>query len=607
MAATEVYKSNITAYEQQVSAIKEKRTVIGVLRLLIVVVAAITIKVTWQADLWIILTESAVAIALFLYAVSRDTDLKEKLLNAERLLKINHDELELLNGNFLQRETGQEFAVSNHDYSNDLDIFGTASLYQYINRCTSLQGKQLLANALLQPTTKEQILLKQAAVKELSGNTAWRQQMQAYGIASPLTTGTENKIKQWLTLPDVFVQPGWRVLANIFPVVSLGCVVLYAVNVLPAPVFYLLVFLFLVFGFSLSKKIHTTWVLLSKIVGEADTLYHQLAFIEEQAFSSTYISTIHNSLQNTQGAKASREIRELKNILNRFDVRLNIFAFYFLNTFLLWDLRQQLSLNQWKAKNAKVIAQWFTAIAEMEVLSSIGTLAFNREKWCYPVISDDHFTFSATALGHPLIADSKRVDSNFGLQGIGKVSIITGSNMGGKSTFLRSIGVNIVLAMMGAPVCAEGFTISVVKLMSSMRIADNLAESTSTFYAELKKLKAIIEAVNNHEKIFILLDEILRGTNSLDRHTGSGALIKQLIQQQAVAVIATHDVELAKLEDSYTNAISNYHFDVQVENDELYFDYKLKPGICTSLNASILMRKIGIELTPSPPSPLHSV
>jgi len=596
MAATEVYKGNITVYEQQVAALKEKRTVVSVLRLLIVVVAAITIKFSWEADLWIILTESVIAIALFLYAVSVDTDLKEKLLNAERLLQINRDELDVLDGNFLQREAGNGFAVGNHDYANDLDVFGTASLYQYINRCTSLQGKQLLANALLNPLAKEQILLKQAAVKELAANTAWRQQMQAYGIASPLTTDTENKIKQWLALPGVFTRPGWRVLAMLFPVVSLGCIVLYAVDVLPAALFYLLVFCFLVFAFSLSKKIHKTWVLLSKIVGEADTLYHQLAFIEEQAFTSPYIAAIHGNLQNTQGAKASKEIRALKNILNRFDVRLNIFAFYFLNTFLLWDLRQLLSLNQWKAKNAKTIEQWFTAIAEVEVLSSMGTLAFNRAQWCYPTISDEHFTLQATALGHPLIADNKRVDSSFGLEGMGKVSIITGSNMGGKSTFLRSIGVNIVLAMMGAPVCAEAFTISVVRLMSSMRIADNLAESTSTFYAELKKLKAIIAAVNNHEKIFILLDEILRGTNSLDRHTGSGALIKQLIQQQAVAVIATHDVELAKLEESYHNAISNYHFDVQVENDELYFDYKLKPGICTSLNASILMRKIGIEL-----------
>jgi DNA mismatch repair ATPase MutS len=204
--------------------------------------------------------------------------------------------------------------------------------------------------------------------------------------------------------------------------------------------------------------------------------------------------------------------------------------------------------------------------------------------------------FSATNLGHPLIAETKCVTNSFSTDGIGNITLITGSNMAGKSTFLRSIGCNTVLALMGSVVCADSFTTSHIRLMSSMRIADNLAENTSTFYAELKKLQSIIEAVNQYEKIFILLDEILRGTNSLDRHTGSKALIKQLIKQNAVAILATHDVELAKEENNHPQNITNYHFDVQVANDELYFDYKLKAGICKSLNASILMRKIGIEM-----------
>jgi DNA mismatch repair ATPase MutS len=205
-------------------------------------------------------------------------------------------------------------------------------------------------------------------------------------------------------------------------------------------------------------------------------------------------------------------------------------------------------------------------------------------------------------VGHPLINAAKRVNNDISMNnrstGLGEeeLMLITGSNMAGKSTYLRSIGVNTVLAMAGAPVCATAFTLSPVQVISSMRIADNLEESTSTFYAELKKLKAIIDRVNARENVFILLDEILRGTNSLDRHTGSVALVKQLINHKAACIIATHDVELAKLKGLYPDNILNYHFDVQVANDELYFDYKLKEGICTSLNASILMKKIGIEL-----------
>jgi DNA mismatch repair ATPase MutS len=182
------------------------------------------------------------------------------------------------------------------------------------------------------------------------------------------------------------------------------------------------------------------------------------------------------------------------------------------------------------------------------------------------------------------------------MNGIGKIDLITGSNMAGKSTFLRSVGVNMILAYAGASVCAKKMTVSIAKLMSTMRVADNLAENTSTFYAELKRLKSIIESVINQEKVVIMLDEILRGTNSIDRHTGSSALIKQLIKHNAVALIATHDIELAKLENEFPGNVRNYHFDVQVKGEELFFDYKLKKGICTSLNASLLMKKIGIEL-----------
>jgi len=199
-------------------------------------------------------------------------------------------------------------------------------------------------------------------------------------------------------------------------------------------------------------------------------------------------------------------------------------------------------------------------------------------------------------IGHPLIASDTRVNNDYAIQGNARVDLITGSNMGGKSTFLRSIGVNIVLELMGGPVCAKSFSVYPAKLMSSMRIADNLAESTSTFYAELKKLQLIIEAVKRKETVFILLDEILRGTNSLDKHKGSEALIRQLIQQNTVAILATHDIELTQLQEQYPDSISNYHFDVQVANEELYFDYKLKTGVCKSLNATLLMKKIGINI-----------
>jgi DNA mismatch repair ATPase MutS len=242
------------------------------------------------------------------------------------------------------------------------------------------------------------------------------------------------------------------------------------------------------------------------------------------------------------------------------------------------------------------VQQWFHTLAEMEALCSLATLRFNNPTWCFPVFSSKPGTLITTALGHPLIEHRKRVCNDFSTGGTGQLSLITGSNMAGKSTFLRSAGINIVLAMMGAPVCASSFELYPVQACSSMRISDNLEESTSTFYAELKKLKYIIDAVNRGETIFILLDEILRGTNSADRHAGSKALIRQLLLHKATGMIATHDLELAKMADAFPGQLHNYHFDEQVAGDELYFDYKLKAGVCHSMNASLLMKKIGIEM-----------
>lgn len=594
---TSYYQQKIETYNQSLAVLKKKRSNIAWIRLGVVLITILTVFLVRQDSSWLIAASIIAGIALFLTAVSADLKNKDQIDNTERLIAINKEEIEIINGNYLSREDGKQFEPSTHPYANDLDIFGTASLYQYINRCNSQQGTQLLATNLLTAQSKEAILLQQEAVKELRHKTDWHQQFRSLGLVNPITLATEQKINYWLkesTTP--FSAAYWKWLVPIYTILTIATAVLYALEILPYRFFYLLIVLFAIFAFSLSRKVHATWLLLSKVVAPVNTLYQQLHWLEQEHFSSIPIITIKNAIKSKEGAHASDEILFLKKILDKFDFRMNIFVFIVINIFLLWDVRQMLALNKWKKNNASNVNNWFSAIAQMEVSVSIATLAFNKPGWCIPEIVEDHFTVEGVAIGHPLIATEKRVDNDYKMQGIGQVSLITGSNMGGKSTFLRSVGVNIVLALAGSPVCAVLFIVSPVKLMSSMRIADNLAESTSTFYAELKKLQTIIEAVNRKEKIFILLDEILRGTNSLDKHTGSEALIKQLIRQQAVAILATHDVELTKLKETYPLAITNYHFDVQVANDELYFDYKLKDGICTSLNASILMRKIGIEM-----------
>lgn len=592
-----IYLKNKTILGAQLQALNKTRSTIGWLRLAVIIILITTIYVTYSGTNWLVLgAEALAAIVCFLILVNKDANYKEAQLNTKRLLAINEDEINVLNYNFYNRETGQEFEPAQHTYAQDLDIFGKASIYQYLNRCTAQQSKELLATMLLKPLKKADIEARQQAVKELQTKTKWRQQMQSHGMAQPLTLQTQERINTWMQNATPYTSKHWRLIMHLFPIISLGALLLYLYDVINAGIFYLLVFVFFLFAFGLSKKINGTYLLLSRVVSEINTLYQQLYHIESVSFTSTFLTQLQHTLRSNNQQSAGAEITRLKAVLNRFDMRLNILAFYFLNTFLLWDLRQMVALNDWKTKNTGNIDNWFTAIAETEVLLSLATLAYNRPEFCTPIIAPGFFTFKGSAIGHPLINAKARVDNNFATSGTGKTAIITGSNMGGKSTFLRSVGANIVLAQMGSNVCAETFEISEVELMSSMRVTDNLAESTSTFYAELKKLKTIIEAVNSYERVFILLDEILRGTNSLDRHTGSKALLKQFVQKNAVAIIATHDVELAKLQTEYPESITNYHFDVQVSGTQLYFDYKLKDGICKSMNASILMKNIGIEM-----------
>ncbi len=593
----QLYEQNIVSFSSKLAACKKKRSNIAWLRFAVFIITIVIAFSGWISSNLILAAIIIAGIACFLYIVSVDANLKQNMANMECLLKINQDEILTLEGDYYKRPDGKVYEPAAHAYAQDLDIFGTASIYQYINRCTAEQSCQLLASRLLNPMEKTDILKAQQAVRELAPKVEWRQQYQAYGMESPVSNNTESKIVHWLKEPFVFKQNYWRLISYLFPVFTLGCVALYVAEIIEWSLLSLIVFVCFVISTLLSKKIQVTYMLLSKTVTEITTLFAQLNHLENEPFGNDVISKLKNNIESKNNHKASVEINKLSNILNRFDMRLNVFAFFFLNTFLLWDLWQMLALNRWKEKNSQAVPNWFNAIAEAEVLSSLAALSFNQPTWCFPEIAEQHFTLHGEDIGHPLIDTAKRVDNPFNLEGTAKVSLITGSNMGGKSTFLRSIGVNVVLSLMGSPVCAKSFSISPVRLMSSMRIADNLAENTSTFYAELKKLQQIIEAVNRNEKIFILLDEILRGTNSLDRHTGSKALIKQLIKQNAVAIIATHDVELTVLKNEYPNSIANYHFDVQVDkNDELYFDFKLKEGVCTSLNASILMRKIGIEM-----------
>lgn len=589
-----VYEQQIEKISARLSDLKKKKDFIAFARLLIIL-SAILIAYFMYPQGWIVAIPVIILVAVFLRLVIIATNNNAEIANHQLLLQINEEEIAIANRQYTHLSDGHSFLPSAHDYANDLDIFGRASLYQYINRTRSEQGQTLLAHWLLHPADLPTILQRQASVKELGTDLLWRQQLQAYGQVQPVTINTQQKMEKWLTQPIKYLHSNfWKALRFIYPAITLGSLLLYLANFINGSLFTLLFVVYIIISLIITRMMTSFYDLLNKIVKEILTLSNSVAWIEKKQFNSERLKQLQVAFNNK---KASSIILQLKQILDRFDYRLNPVVFIPLNAFLLWDLQQVFQLEKWKEQHHTHVNNWFSALAEMETLCTLAHVHFCHPNWVFPVFDTaQHGTLQGQALGHPLLEQSKRVTSSFNTNGMAQLALVTGSNMAGKSTFLRTIGINTVIAMMGAPVCAEMFRLSPMRIISTMRISDNLEENTSTFYAELKKLKYIIEAVNNKEKVFLLLDEILRGTNSLDRHTGSKAFIKQLIEQDATGILATHDLELAKLAEQYPKNIHNYHFDVQVANEELYFDYQLKEGICKSLNASILMKKIGIEL-----------
>ncbi|HJW18502.1 MAG TPA: hypothetical protein VJ499_15340 [Flavisolibacter sp.] len=590
------YRDLINKHQANLKLLLQKRNRLGWGRLFTFLISAFIAYKLFVSVGLAGLIPVVIGFGVLLYLISLDTTNNNQINNCKTLIKINEEELQILEDKYTQRENGNRYAPESHNYANDLDLFGHASLFQWLNRCFTEQGRKLLAENLLHALPVSIIMERQEAVKEITPEIEWRQQLQSYALQTSVTIKTQEKADAWLKEEDVhYKSPAWKPFYIIYSFITLGSLVATIFGYIPVTFFTSLYLLYFTISIVLSRNTAEPYVQLSGIVEEITTLHYLVKWIEDKPFQSSLINQ-YKQQAGTGEEKAANNIKELKKILDRFDLRVSIVGRLFFNAFLLWDVRQMIALNEWRSRNRNHLNNWFDMVAAMEVLHSFATLHFNHSDWAFPAFANRHLTFDGKAIGHPLIASGTRVTNDFAINGKGIIGLVTGSNMAGKSTFLRSLGVNVVLAQAGAPVCAGSLVLSPVQLMSSMRIADNLAENTSTFYAELKKLKTIIEAVNRHEKVFILLDEILRGTNSMDRHKGSEALIAQLVKQNAVAVIATHDLELARMENQFGNAIENYHFDVQVEGEELYFDYKLKEGVCTSLNASILMKKIGIEL-----------
>lgn len=591
------YEQFIRTRTHERNQLQVQRKQFGWYRLFCFAAGAGTLYLFWPLSLGSALLLIALFTALFLWLVARSVTIQQQLGQAERELQVAAEEGDIAAHRFQQRYDGANLLPANHAYAQDLDIFGKSSLYQYLHRTGSGPGRETFANWLLAPAPDPVILERQDAARETADNPTWSIRFQATGDAQPLESGTAVTLDRWLQEPAQFGKPAWKIASIVVPVIATGCLLLYIFDLLSTPRFLALTILFLLIAFAITRKVQRAYVLLNKAVSQLDTLGAVLACLETSGFSKgSWGNILERIAVAGNGLPASKRIRQLRKILDRFDIRLNPLVFIPLNTFLLWDLQVILQLEKWRREQQSSVYDWFRVIGEAEAINSLARAAFNHPLWATPTLSDIPGHFEGKALLHPLIPARQAVANDFSTGGRPAISLITGSNMAGKSTFLRAVGVNQVLAMAGSVAPAAELTVSNNRIMSSMRIADNLEENTSTFYAELNKLKGIIEAVRRQEPVLFLLDEILRGTNSHDRQTGSRALVEQMVRENGTGLLATHDLTLTELAAQYPGVIRNYHFDVSVNGEELYFDYTLKNGVCQSMNASILMKKIGIEI-----------
>jgi hypothetical protein len=319
-----------------------------------------------------------------------------------------------------------------------------------------------------------------------------------------------------------------------------------------------------------------------------------LKLIESEPFTSPLLVNIRESLQNEGHEPPSKIIGSLAKLLNWLDSNLNLLVSILLNGLFMFNLHILFGIERWKNRNAGQIEKWFQAMASIDAFASLGNFSFNNPGFIFPEPVEGTFSFTASDFGHPLIEPGKCVTNNIQIGGWNQFCIITGANMSGKSTFLRTLGTNLVLAMAGAPVYASRMQFSPIQIHSSIRTSDSLAKKESYFYAELKRLKEIITGLQAGEVKLILIDEVLKGTNSRDKQSGSIALIRQLLKYKSVGMFATHDLILGELQQEYPENVQNLCFEINIEGEEMVIDYKIRPGVCKNLNATFLMRQMGI-------------
>ena len=545
-------------------------------------------------QLGLALSAAGFILIVFLFSVVRYQRTKKSKDFHQAIVDICKLEEAALNHNYSNFNDGSEYIDYKHPYSFDLDLFGNKSLFQYLNRTSLHPGSLKLAAKLKKfETAPVKIKKLQDGIKELSGNIDFCINFRANGALISELQEEYERLNKWLK--DAYPlkhRKIYKILAFTLPVFTLGSAILAAF--IPffqgIAVMFFLNNLFLL-GMSF-KKINVYNASLSPVL-KLLTKYHKLlSLVEKESWESEHNSSLRNTLL-TGHQSASESIAKLNKYVNSFDQRINMVMAVFLEGFLLWDFHFIEKIEHWKEVYGKYFPEWMDVISEYDAQISMATFAFNNKDFVYPEISNA-VILTAEGMGHPLIPGSERVVNDFMLTQKGQFAIITGANMSGKSTFLRTVAINTILAGTGMPVCATSLFYTPMILYTSMRTSDSLAKNESYFYAELVRLKELLEILEADSNVFIILDEILKGTNSHDKQNGSRMVMEKILKLSGTGIIATHDLELTKIENEYPDKISNHCFEIEIDDAEINFDYKLQHGVTQKMNAILLMKQMGI-------------
>ncbi|MFC2128406.1 DNA mismatch repair protein MutS [Bacteroidota bacterium] len=527
---------------------------------------------------------------------------------------INESEILREKCNLEEFDTGHKFINQNHPYTSDLDVFGQHSIFQLVNRTTTESGMILLSEWLSEPAPNYEIYDRQNAIKELSQKLDWRQDFQASGMHFQNKKSDYYKLLDWVEAPVVLLKYRriYMAVAIILSVLSLLGLYFFLYNLFLSNFtssnwyFYILPFITVLF---INNRILRKVEPIAEKIVETSTenintlrAYRTLINkIESENFKSKKLYDLQSILIKSKYS-AFNEINRLCSLLE-FSQQRGIkkmpiggnYLYTLLNSFLLLDIYLIIGIEKWKSQNKAFLKSWSKVVSEFEVINSLAGFCYSNPSYTFPKLEEKNNYIHFESLGHPLIDSNKRVCNNFHSEGHGDIVMITGSNMGGKSTFLRTVGVNLVLSLAGAPCCAKNGQVSNLKLFSSMRTQDNLKKGISSFYAELDRIEKMLKLIESSHNVFFLLDEMFKGTNSEDRHKGGFSLINQISELKTSGIIATHDIELAKLSGNKM-LVTNYSFNSVIKDNSMIFSYELHPGICNDFNASELMEKSGIKI-----------